>query len=115
MVKKTYRVKKEKDFQALFDAGHSVANRKFVVYQRDRGASHYRVGLSVSKRLGNAVVRNRIKRRLRHLVMELSDQLLSCDFIIICRQGVQELSYDEMRRNLIHILSLAQVYQKEKS
>lgn len=63
-MKKSYRVKKEKDFKALFDAGHSVANRKFVVYSLDRDLPHFRVGLSVSKRLGNAVTRNRVKRRL---------------------------------------------------
>ena len=56
-MKKSYRVKKEKDFKALFDAGHSVANRKFVVYCLDRNLPHFRVGLSVSKRLGNAVTR----------------------------------------------------------
>ena len=55
-MKKSYRVKKEKDFKALFDAGHSVANRKFVVYCLDRNLPHFRVGLSVSKHLGNAAV-----------------------------------------------------------
>ena len=54
-MKKSYRIKKEKDFKALFDAGHSVANRKFVVYQLEKNQGHYRVGLSVSKKLGNAV------------------------------------------------------------
>ena len=70
-MKKSYRVKKEKDFKALFDAGHSVANRKFVVYCLDRDLPHFRVGLSVSKRLGNAVTRNRVKRRLRHALMDM--------------------------------------------
>ena len=80
-MKKSYRVKKEKDFKALFDAGHSVANRKFVVYCLDRDLPHFRVGLSVSKRLGNAVTRNRVKRRLRHALMDMSSQLQNLDVL----------------------------------
>lgn len=113
-MKKSYRVKKNQDFQALFDAGKSAANRKFVVYHLPRGQAHYRLGLSVSKRLGNAVTRNRIKRRLRHIVKELENQLETQDFVIICRQGVQELDYQEMKKNLIHVLTRAHIYQKEK-
>ena len=50
-MKKTYRVKSDKDFQAIFSKGTSVANRKFVVYQLEKNQGHYRVGLSVSKNL----------------------------------------------------------------
>ena len=94
-MKKSYRVKKEKDFKALFDAGHSVANRKFVVYCLDRDLPHFRVGLSVSKRLGNAVTRNRVKRRLRHALMDMSSQLEHQDFVVIARKGVEDLSYQD--------------------
>ncbi len=113
-MKKSYRVKKDQDFKALFDAGKSVANRKFVIYHLPRGKAHFRVGLSVSKRLGNAVTRNRIKRRLRHVIMELSDGLATQDFVIICRQGVQDLDYHDMKKNLVHVLTRAEIYQKEK-
>ena len=110
-MKKSYRIKKEKDFKALFDAGNSVANRKFVVYRLDRELPHYRVGLSVSKRLGNAVTRNRVKRRLRHAVMAMSPQLEDQDFVLIARKGVEELSYQEIQSNLAHVLKLANLYR----
>ncbi|MDO4205279.1 MAG: ribonuclease P protein component, partial [Streptococcus gallolyticus] len=42
-MKKTYRVKSDKDFQAIFSKGTSVANRKFVVYQLEKNQGHYRV------------------------------------------------------------------------
>lgn len=45
------RQKKEQDFQTVFEAGHSVANRNFVVYQLEKpGQKHFRVGLSVGKK-----------------------------------------------------------------
>lgn len=114
-MKKSYRVKRDKDFKAIFQTGTSVANRKFVLYSLPKEQAHYRVGLSVSKRLGNAVVRNRIKRKLRHLVQELGPHLEVRDFVIIARKGVEELSYEEMRQHLIHVLKRANFYLEGKS
>lgn len=111
-MKKTYRVKREKDFQAIFAKGKSCANRKFVVYRLEKDQPHYRLGLSVSKKLGNAVTRNRIKRRLRHIVMGLESGLVHSDFVIIARKGVEDLTYQEMTSNLIHVLKLAELYEE---
>lgn len=111
-LKKTYRVKSDKDFQAIFSKGTSVANRKFVLYHLEKNQSHYRVGLSVSKKLGNAVTRNSIKRKIRHVIMELSPNLLNQDFVIIARKGVEELDYHEVKKNLLHVLKLANLYQE---
>jgi len=97
--------------EALFDAGHSVANRKFVVYCLDRNLPHFRVGLSVSKRLGNAVTRNRVKRRLRHALMDMSSQLEHQDFVVIARKGVEDLSYQDIYSNLVHVLKIAKLYK----
>lgn len=110
-MKKTYRVKKNLDFQAIFRRGKSVANRKFVVYSLERPQKHFRVGLSVSKKLGNAVARNRIKRKMRHVLMELAPHLSNDDFVIIARKGVEDMDYRAVRRNLKHVLSLAGLYQ----
>ena len=111
-MKKTYRVKSDKDFQAIFSKGSSVANRKFVLYHLEKNQSHYRVGLSVSKKLGNAVTRNSIKRKIRHVIMELSSNLINQDFVIIARKGVEELYYHEVKKNLLHVLKLANLYQE---
>ena len=49
-MRKAYRVKKEREFQAVFHTGDSFANRKFVVYRLEKpGQPHFRVGLSVGK------------------------------------------------------------------
>ncbi|VHG97052.1 ribonuclease P protein component [Streptococcus pyogenes] len=56
-MKKTYRVRREKDFQAIFKDGKSTANRKFVIYHLNRGQDHFRVGISVGKKIGNAVTK----------------------------------------------------------
>lgn len=74
-MKKSYRVKRDKDFNAIFKSGQNVANRKFVVYRLRKDQPHFRVGLSVSKKLGNAVTRNRIKRLIRHVLINTKPSL----------------------------------------
>ncbi|MBJ8325800.1 ribonuclease P protein component [Streptococcus pacificus] len=112
-MKKTHRVKSDKDFKAIFDHGKSAANRHFVLYYLDKHYPHYRVGLSVSKKLGNAVVRNSIKRKIRHAFMELSQDIDCKDYVIIARKGVEDLDYQAIKKNMIHVFSLAKCYSKK--
>ncbi|WP_142559291.1 ribonuclease P protein component [Streptococcus mitis] len=112
-MRKSFRVKKEKDFNAIFQEGKSVANRKFVVYRLENSEQHFRVGLSVSKKLGNAVTRNQIKRRIRHVLITHKDQIIeNLDFVVIARKGVEEMNYTEIEKNLLHVLRLANIYQE---
>lgn len=112
-MRKSNRVKKDRDFQVVFKQGKSYANRKFVVYAKDRELGRLRVGLSVSKKLGKAVTRNRIKRRLRHVLMGLEANLLPYDLVIIARKGVEDLSYADIQQHLTHVLKLANLYQED--
>lgn len=112
-MKKSFRVKREKDFKAIFKDGTSFANRKFVVYQLKNQQNHFRVGLSVSKKLGNAVTRNQIKRRIRHILQSVKGSLVEhVDFVVIARKGVETLEYAEMEKNLLHVLKLSKIYQE---
>ena len=112
-MKKRFRVKKEKDFNAIFKEGKSFANRKFVIYRLENNEQHFRVGLSVSKKLGNAVMRNQIKRRIRHILIEHKNQLVeNVDFVVIARKGVEILDYAEMEKNILHVLKLSKIYQE---
>jgi len=112
-MRKTYRVKSESDFQKVFHEGKSKANRQFVVYKLSKdGQKHFRVGLSVGTKLGNAVVRNKIKRRIRHALMELDKENTfdhELDFIVIARQPVSNMDYFEIKKSLTHVLSLSNI------
>ncbi|WP_261807264.1 ribonuclease P protein component [Lapidilactobacillus luobeiensis] len=111
-MQKRYRIKREKEFQQVFAAGHSKANRNFVVYQMKKpGQTHYRVGISVGKKVGHtAVCRNRIKRYIRQSLLELSDQLpADVDFLVIARANAKNLDMKETKTNLVHVLKLSQL------
>lgn len=118
-MKKQYRVKKEKDFQRVFDHGQVAANRQFVVYRLDQpNQDHFHVGFSVGKKLGTAVLRNRIKRRLRHCIRELDRELgirPDVDFIIIARRPVRQMTFQALKKSLIHVLSLANIFKQSES
>ncbi|NNU83585.1 ribonuclease P protein component [Geobacillus sp. BMUD] len=105
-MKKKYRIKRNEEFQEVFQKGVSTANRQFVIYTLDRPEQPYfRLGLSVSKKLGKAVVRNRIKRYIRQCFLELKEEIIpGKDYVVIARQPVAEMNYAEVKRSLIHVL-----------
>nr|WP_281503702.1 ribonuclease P protein component [Ectobacillus sp. JY-23] len=105
-MKKKNRVKKNAEFQAVFQKGKSSANRQFVLYSLDKpGQDEFRIGLSVSKKVGNAVARNRIKRVIRQVFTELKQCIDSeKDFVIIARKPCAEMTYEQMKSSLLHVM-----------
>ena len=108
---KSYRVKEKAEFQTVFKQGKSVANRQFVVYMLEKPDQvHFRVGISVGKKVGNAVARNWVKRRIRQTLTDLKPQLKQdCDFLVIARPTVAWMSMTEVKKHLSHALRLAKV------
>lgn len=113
-MKKEFRIKKNKEFQNVFQNGKSFANRQFVVYVLKKdNQKHFRIGLSVSKRLGNAVKRNEIKRYIRRSIHELQDGLVEPnDYVIIARKPVATMDFFEVKKSLIHVLKVARVLKQ---
>ncbi|MGV3112579.1 ribonuclease P protein component [Staphylococcus pettenkoferi] len=113
-MKKAYRIKRNKDFQNIYRRGKSVANRQFVVYTRkDASLEHFRLGISVSKKLGNAVQRNRIKRAIRENFKVHKDDIIPIDLIVIARQPSKRMTTLEIQSSLEHVLKIAKVFNKK--
>lgn len=110
-MKTLQRLKKNNDFQHVFKKGQSTANRQFVVYVlKMPERAENRLGLSVSKKIGNAVVRNRIKRKVREVFRQLNGRLeQGHDFIIIARQPAADMTFAEIESSLQHVLKRAKV------
>ena len=114
-VEKSYRVKSEKDFQQVFESGDSVANRAFVIYVVEKPENkHFRVGISVGKKVGHtAVARNRLKRYIRAVIDEEKLQINpNVDFLIITRPYARDFDIVKVRKNLLHALALAHIIEE---
>src|SRR5699024_12358731 len=86
-MKKSYRVKDHKEFQDIIYSGKSFANRVLVIYYIEKATQrHFRNGISVGKKIRNAVQRNKIKRHLREAYHYSEDQIKpKVEIIIITR------------------------------
>lgn len=111
---KHQRVKKNAEFQKIFKRGKSFANRQFVVYCFEKeGQEDFRIGLSVSKKIGNAVTRNRIKRYIRQAFLEMKDEVKpNMDYVIIARHQAATMDFHESKKSLQHVLKIAKIIQK---
>lgn len=114
-MQKKYRLAKRKDFGKVYRLGQSAANRQFVVYvMKNPNTEHMRAGVSVSKKLGGAVVRNRLRRQVKEIVRLNAERIEpGHDFIIIVRKAAVGLSYRDMERSLVHALKRAGLWRKK--
>ncbi|MCM3398069.1 ribonuclease P protein component [Oceanobacillus profundus] len=105
-MKKAFRIKKNEEFQYLFKHGKSFANRQLVIYYVKKiDQEHFRIGLSVGKKIGNAVTRNRIKRFLRQAFQDLEGNIEnSYDIVIIARNPTKDMGLEEVKKSLTHLL-----------
>ncbi|MBG9785366.1 ribonuclease P protein component [Shouchella lehensis] len=105
-MKKEQRIKKNEEFSAVFNRGSSMANRQFVLYILPKeGQDSLRLGLSVSKRVGNAVCRNRIKRYVREVFTQIQGDLKQhYDYVVIAHNPVKDMTYHEIKSSLEHVL-----------
>ena len=85
-------------FQRLYSKGQSTANRYLVLYCRRNGSAENRVGITVSKKLGCAVVRNRARRRLRECY-RLNEHLLrpGFDVVIVARSRCIDVPFSKLQ------------------
>lgn len=85
-MKKTISIKENKDFKKLYYRGKSVANDCLVVYSRQNPYPYCRLGLTVSSKVGKAVVRNRVRRLIKESYRLMEDSVRkSMDIVVVAR------------------------------
>lgn len=97
-------LKKNKDFQIVYRKGKSYANKYLVMYVHENGTACNRLGISVSKKVGNSVVRHRLTRLIRESYRLQEDRFQNgLDIVMIARAGAKDRTYQEMESALIHL------------
>ncbi|AMA71455.1 MULTISPECIES: ribonuclease P protein component [Aneurinibacillus] len=110
------RLRKNEEFQIVFKQGTSVANRQFVIYYLEKeGQDAFRVGVSVSKKMGKAVTRNRLRRIIKEAIRLRADEIKpNVDFIVICRLPAVELGFHQFKESLYHCMRKARLFKGTK-
>lgn len=99
-------LKKNKDFQNVYKKGVSLANRYLVMYVNDNGLKRNRIGVSVSKKVGNSIVRHRVTRLIRECYRLNENQFRSgYDIVVIARVAAKGKDYKTIENSLLHLCS----------
>lgn len=106
-MKKEFRVKKSTEIDAIIHYKQSVGNKFFVVYYKENDKPHFRFSLSIGKKYGNAVKRNKIKRQIRSIIssLQISHPL---DFVIVIKKSAQNLLFVEIESHIKNLISKIQ-------
>ncbi len=100
-------LKKNRDFRLVYHSGRSKVNRLFVMIVRENDRPVNRYGISVSKKVGNSVVRHRIKRVVREIIRLNNDYISQgYDIVIVGRSESASGDYQKMKSAIRHLLNL---------
>jgi ribonuclease P protein component len=102
MMEKQYRLQKNRAFQYVYRRGHSVACRDLVMLFAP--GKELKVGFSVSKKVGNAVVRNRTKRRLRECFRPRLGDVKTGLYVIVARPSAAKATFQSLQRDTQYLL-----------
>lgn len=107
-------LKKYSDFGTVYNEGKSLANKYLVMYVRENELGKNRLGISVSKKVGNSVVRHRLTRLIRE-IYRLKEENFRCgiDIVIIVRNSAKEKNYHEIESALLHLGNLHNIYRSD--
>ena len=111
---KSESLKSNKDFSKVYKHGKSLANRYLVLYVYRNGTDRNRLGISVSKKVGNSVVRHRLTRLIRESYrLHESAFLCGYDIVVIARKGTADADYFKMEKALMHLARIHKIAESE--
>lgn len=114
-MKKALRLTKNLEFINVYKSGRRVSSLFFVMYIKKNNLGYSRLGISVSKKVGKSVIRNRIKRQIKEIVRENYDLIKSgWDIVFSVRPAAAELDYAQMEKEIISLLKRGHIYNDKK-
>jgi ribonuclease P protein component len=107
-------LKQNSDFRRVYARGKSAVSPRVVVYCRKNRQDRNRLGFTVSKKLGNAVTRNRVRRRLREITRLNSERTeQGYDLILVARTRAIDAEYQKLEADVLHCFEQLQLLKKD--
>lgn len=105
-MRKLYIVKNQRDFDRIIEKNIVRKNKSYVIYREANSLPYDRFGISVGKRIGNAVNRNKHKRKLRAIIDNYKKLYVnSQDYIIILRGSAKDKEYQELNQDFLFLMN----------
>ena len=112
-MERSYRLQKNRAFQYVYRKGHSAACRNLVLLAAP--GRELKVGFSVSKKVGNAVTRNRVKRRLRECFRPHLGDVKTGLYVIVARPAAAEAAFGALQRDVHYLLKKQNALLRDKA
>ena len=97
-------IKKDRQFRYIYSRGKSFANKKLVIYYIKNNDEKLRVRISISKKVGKAVVRNRLRRLIKENIRLNQNLKSGYSMIFLARVGADDLDFNTMKSSINHLL-----------
>lgn len=111
-MEKKNRLRKNMEFKKVYKARKNFWNRNLILYIKRNGTKETRIGVSITRKVGNAVVRNKLKRRIKELNRRYIESLKEgYDIVIIPKKNAVNLSFKDLESALKHIYKLSGVWK----
>lgn len=115
-MKQTRHLKNNSEFKIVYNTGKSYANKYLIMYIRKNELDGNRIGISVSKKVGNSVVRHRITRLIRESYRLSEENLFSgLDIVVVARTSAKGKSYSEIDSSLTHLMKLHKILNRNNN
>lgn len=112
-MEKKFRIRKNIEFKNIYKLGKNYWNRNLVLYVKKNGLTETRVGYTITKKIGNAVVRNKMRRRMKEIVrLNFHNIKEGYDLIFIAKRSIVNIPYEELEGSMIHIMSISKLLKK---
>ncbi|MGL4911745.1 MAG: ribonuclease P protein component [Romboutsia sp.] len=109
---KTKGLRKDSDFRTVYKHGKSIANKYLVMYILENKSEDSRLGISVSKKVGKAITRNRVRRLIKEVYrLNVDDKVKAgYDIVFIARIVSKEASYKDIEKSVNHLVKKAEMF-----
>lgn len=104
MIKAQNRLKKRKEFAYIYRKGEKFFTPNLTLYKINSKYPNPKIGFSVNNKIGKAVVRNKVKRRLRAIIKDFLPEIKKCNLIFVAKPSIIKLEFSEMKTEVQQLL-----------
>ena len=103
----------KRQFKKVYNNKKSFANKNLIMYISENGTDTKRLGVSVSKKVGNSIVRHRLARLIREAFRLSTDCIPDgYDYVVVARASLKDKGFFETKESMIHLLKLHKLYKQ---